>query len=316
MSEAAAASFERDLLAYPLSIDLLARVFRHVEECRQSPFNANSETLEDPMRQQVQVIWNRIMASAESIKTEDSTLLTLATLAQGGRETLRTARNFLLDLLDPTLAPQRIVFAGSLRSSRLGPITENIDGEVVVDANILEDGSLSLTAEILSPLDAAATSVCLGFELNRQWIRLASAPLIDGRFSLAVPRFADLVDLSSGPLPPDLFALRPSVWPSVCSTGSFVVQAGVIPFAEVISPPTVTVDQVSMTLRLLPESTEVRGAKELEVWFGTGGQVWQLVNRTPILVPSTGPIEILFSSPIGTIPGPSFTGILKLALKS
>ncbi len=316
LTESEACELEQTLQTYPAHVETLARVYRVAEELRTTPLYNSIQSDQDSLHQQVQVIWTRLLQDSESQTAQDSTLLALAALTLSGKDAMRSVRKFLMDLLDPGLAPQRVAFAGSLRTSQLGPLLENMEVEVSLDAQIEPDGSLLLTASIPSEGILKPTNVCVGFELNRQWVRLGNAPVLEGSCTLLIPGFGDLIGLSAGPLPPDLFALRPDVWPSVCGTGNFVVQAGNMPFAEVEVPPTSASGSISLNLRLLPESAELRQAKELEVWFGTGGQVWQLVGRWPIPPLSVGTMSISFPSPTRTTASSTFSGILKLALKS
>jgi hypothetical protein len=89
-----------------------------------------------------------------------------------------------------------------------------------------------------------------------------------------------------------------------------------MPFVEVEAQPIVEFGIMQLNLKLLPESTELRQAKELEVWFGTGGQVWQLLGSWPIPPIATGTMSISFTAPTTYQTGPAFSGILKLSLKS
>jgi len=97
--------------------------------------------------------------------------------------------------------------------------------------------------------------------------------------------------------------------------GAWVVQSAPEPFAEVESEPILAAGDVSVEIRLFPQNSELKRARELELWFGTGGTVWQLLGRWPIPKDLNAPMTLACPSPKPGPVGIAFPGILKLSLR-
>jgi hypothetical protein len=229
-----------------------------------------------------------------------------------------TAFGIISHLFDPGLAPRMPAFAAAARLAANLPLVDGPELRelgVQFEAELTSEGDLALTIGFTQGEITGLRSVWIGFEANRQWLRLGTADIFEGTASVHLPGFGKLLSLSPGQLPSNIFALRLDDWPTVCADGALVVQAGDEPFAEIETDPLIEDGNVCVDIRLLPHVADLRRSNELEMWFGTGGHVWQLLGRWPIPQDAGNTMSLKCPSPKPGQVGLVFPGVLKLALR-
>jgi len=315
-----AAEVERAIVLNLRDAALLARVYRTVEELRHLALKSLKDAnTDDDLTNEIRSLWAEIATSSLTpVERTSLTLAGLATLSRASREGARISRAIVTNLLDVSLAPKRPEMVAATRSRADLPHTQDLEfstGDVQFSAKIDNAGALIVDVHVPLHPSASGRTLWIAFDLNRQWLGLGSALIQENQADFEVPGFGPLLGLSEGPLPPDLFAIRLDEWPSVCALGAFVVQAGSQPFAEVESDPEIGADMISVDIRLLPHSIDLKRASELELWFGTGGHVWQLLGRWPLPAEPEAKMTLRCPSPKPGLVGIAFPGVLKLALR-
>ncbi len=311
---------ERAMVENPTQVTLLAQIFRILKTLQNQTWESlqNTES-EDPLTDQIRKQW--IETASESLISRNFPEFTLEKLCLASEQNVddsRIARGILACLQTEGLAPKRPELVASTRSRSDLPHMEGFDVanlNLRFSAAIDSSGILTVSAIFSTEPPLASGNLWIAFEINRQWMGLGSCRLEGGNATLQVQGFGSLLGLSEGPLPPELFTLRMDEWPSVCAVGALVVQSASHPFAEIESEPLIDGGSVSVDIRLLPQSEELRKADAVELWFGTGGQVWQLLGRWPIPKIRENKMTLICPSPKPGLVGIAFPGVLKLALR-
>lgn len=320
MSHREVLTVESALVENSSLVTRLAKTFRTLKTLQSQTWESlHNGTLADPLMEEIRTEW--IEVASESLISRVLPELTLANFCQIPKDDLqetRIAKGILACLQSDGLAPKRPELVAATRTRTDLPLLEGfaLDKlEIQFSAEI--DSSGTLIVNIIMPIkyQAEGDTLYIAFEINRQWMGLGSSSLQSGSAILNLPGFGSLVGLTEGPLPPELFSLRMSEWPSVCALGALVVQSASHPFAEIESEPMIENGNVSVDIRLLPQSDELRKADAVELWFGTGGQVWQLLGCWPIPKIRDHKMTLTCPSPKPGLIGIAFPGVLKLALR-
>ena len=299
---------------------LLAKTYRAMNQLRLEAWETLlSSKSSDEFLREVQAAWmdvasGRLLADTGS----EVTLLNLSRISARSFDESLIAKGILSCLKSSGLAPQRPELVALTRSRPDLPHLEGFEfatAEVRFSAHIDWEGTLNLHVEFPSSSNASGRQLWIAFDINRQWLRLGSGRVNGDHVNLRIPGFASLVGLSEGPLPPELFALRLDEWPTVCAVGALVVQTGHFPFAEIESEPLIEEGNVSVNIRLLEHNLDLKSAREVELWFGTGSHVWQLLGRWPIPTDRQETLTLRCPSPKPGPVGVAFPGVLKLALR-
>ncbi len=299
--------------------ELLASTYRTIEDLRKlawSDLLALQPT--DLLGTEIRAEWiDCVQNSLLPAENPTRSLAGILEHARTGFDASRIASGIVAHLKEVGLAPQTTAFAASGRASFNQPNIESpeLEGtDFEFDAEIWFDGTLALELRSANATHLDNRTVWIAFEANRQWLCLGSAEFRSGSAILQLPGFGKLVELSAGQLPGGIFALRLDEWPSVCKHGALVVQSGPEPFAEIESIPVIEDGNVQMEIRLIPFSTDLIRSKEIQMWFGTGGSVWQLLGRWPIPREPSAKMSLSCPSPKPGPVGIAFPGVLKLAL--
>ena len=298
----------------------LAKTFRILRTLQSQTWESlQQEALADPLMEEIRAEW--IEVASESLITRHFPELTLANLCQIPKHDLletRIAKGILACLQSEGLAPKRPELVAATRTRTDLPLLEGFAHEnldIQFSAEIDSSGTLIVNIILPTKDQAEGNTLFIAFEINRQWMGLGSSSLESGSATLNIQGFGSLVGLTEGQLPPELFSLRMNERPSVCALGALVVQSASHPFAEIESEPTIENGNVSVDIRLLPQSEELRRADAVELWFGTGGQVWQLLGCWPIPKIRDRKMTLTCPSPKPGLIGIAFPGVLKLALR-
>jgi hypothetical protein len=222
-------------------------------------------------------------------------------------------------LLEPGLAPRMPAFAAATRLAANVPLVEGAElreAGYEFESEITVDGTLRLDMRFREAASLSGRTIWIAFEANRQWLCLGFVEVGDRAASMLLPGFGKLLDLSPGPLPANIFAVRLDEWPSVCEHGALIVQSGPEPFAEIETDPLIENGNVRVGIRLLPYSADAWRSTEIEMWFGTGGHVWQLLGRWPLPEERGASMNLICPSPKPGPVGVAFPGVLRLALRS
>jgi hypothetical protein len=315
-----AVEIERALSNDLRSGNLLAKTYRTIEDFRRLTWH-ELQTMrpDDELVAQIRLEW--IDCAALSLVPADRPNLTLQgllSLAETGIKGARIAMGIVSQIFDSGLAPRMPAFAAATRSGINGAHLEGQelrDSGVRFEAAIVADDRLLLNIHFPKGVTSPNRTVWIAFEANRQWLCLGFTEIQEGSAFIELPGFGKLLGLSPGQLPPNLFSLRFDEWPSVCKNGALVVQSGPEPFAEIESDPLIDDGNVCIDIRLLPQSLDLKRSNELEMWFGTGGNVWQLLGRWPIPEDLERTLSLKCPSPKPGPIGVAFPGVLKLALR-
>ena len=298
---------------------LLAQFHFALEEIRTEPWDELAKiSAKSEMWYEVRDAWMEFSSEWIQMNANSSlTLLILSSLFLSGDVGSRIARGILSQIQDPSLASARFDRRVALRAPLDRPHLEGFDSlglGIQFDAQINAGGALCLEADV-PQISNGEHQLCIAFEVNRQWLGLGAVSMDGDHASLTIEGFGALLGLTEGILPPDIFALRLDAWPSVCGGGAMVVQEGGETFAEVLTEPKLEAGLVSLEIRLDWLSQSVKSASEIELWFGSCTNVWQLLGRWSI-PPSNEPLMTLSCGvpkvgPAGIV----FPAVLKLSLR-
>jgi len=300
--------------------NLLAKTYRTIEALRRLPWpDLQALRPDDEIVAEIRREWIECAeGSLAPLERSTFTVASLLAFANNSLEGARAAMGLVSHLLETGLAPRAPAFAAATRLSVNLPLIEGselIHANIRFEAVIGEDGALQLEMSFPNTEAVGDRSISIAFEANRQWLGLGSTEIRDGRATMHLAGFGKLIGLSPGHLPANIFAIRLDEWPSVCERGALVVQSGVEPFAEVETDPLIVDGDVCVDIRLLPYCTELLHSNEIEMWFGTGGQVWQLLGRWQLPSDLEGKMSLRCPSPKPGPVGIAFPGVLRLALR-
>jgi hypothetical protein len=302
------------------SVSTLVEVFREVESLRQVPWQTLlTHVPQNHLTTQILDEWKIIVgASIPEIVPFDFNLAGLCNGAQYAEPISRLTKRILEDLADPSLAPGKQGTVSQTRFASAAPAVKGLDPLIPIASFCASiDSALDLVLEVTwhQPPVLDGEKIAVAFQLTRQWVQLGSIGLTGSEIRMVVPGFGDLLGLTEGILPPDLFALSLEKTGEAIAPKSWVVQAGNQSFAEIEAGPLLELDFLSMDIRLLSHSPELQHAKAIELWFGTGSQVWQLLGRWPVAQAIEGKMLLSCPSPKPGLQSAIFPGILKLTLQ-
>ncbi len=315
-----ASDLEISLARDPSQVHQLASTWKAVERFRRLTWQElQSLSPENEPTSQILHEWMRCISGAViDTETPELSLSTLAALARSGLEGARIALGVVSNILEAGLAPKRPMVFATTRAVADQPLVEGEHfsrADTRLLAEIALDGSLGLEVVYPGHNGPNGHAVWVAFEANRQWLGIGSMAVVESKAALQVQGFGSLLGLSEGPLPANRFALRLDDWPSVCMAGTFIVQEGREPFASVEREPKIENGNVVVGIQLLPQNRELQEARELELWFGAGSRVWQLLGRWPLPSSLDAAMTLSCPTPRSEHVGEGFPAVLKLALR-